>query len=122
MKTNSLGRPHELFESVNQQGVRWAFVIFPSDRWTITRRGKQVARGTSDSASVLEGVKQFMSLTNPVSGATPLDSAVAQRLDQIELGDRSSRSNGDGRVVAPRAASPSQARAPRKPRESRMSC
>ena|SRR5688572_23981482 len=57
--------PQELFESVSHQGIRWAFVIQPSDRWTITRRGKQVARGTSDRASVHEGVQRFMSLTAP---------------------------------------------------------
>jgi len=78
------GAAHALFQSVSQDKTCWLFVILPSDGWTITRNGKQVALGTSERTSVVAGVEKFLSLTRTVVGSdAACDAAVGAQLDRI---------------------------------------
>ena len=78
---------HELFASISDQDVRWAFVILPDDRWEITRNGKRIDFGSSLRTSLDAGVARFLSLANPVAAAAgTCEPVVRQHLDRIRAG------------------------------------
>jgi hypothetical protein len=82
---NGTGR--ELFKAVSENQIRLAFVIFPDDRWAITRDGERVALGTVDRSSLQAGVEQFATLTHPATEASACaacDPVVQSHLDRIE--------------------------------------
>jgi hypothetical protein len=84
METTERGARRELFESVSDDGTRWAFVIQPDHRWAITRNGKSVAAGTADRASIESGVGKFAALTHGVAGTSSRDQVIQERVDLIE--------------------------------------
>ena len=52
-----------LFQSVDDDGTRWLFLVFSGEGWAITRDGKRVEVGAGDQKSVRAGVEQFLTFT-----------------------------------------------------------
>ena len=84
MNARERGAPRELFQSVSDDGTRWAFVIQPDDQWTITRDGKSVAVGTADRPSIKAGVRKFAALTHRIAGRLSRADVVQERLGPAE--------------------------------------
>ena len=104
MKARNRQAGRQLFESVGEDGTRWAFVITSDEGWSITRNGKSVAGGTAARASVQAGVSKFAALVHGVPGTSSRDRLVQRQLDliesQIKAGDAASASgppSEDGR-------------------------
>ena len=76
-----------LFRASTEDGVDWLFAFLPDDRWVIRRRGKEVAVGTGERASIVAGVEKFLSLTRAIGASdAACDAAVGAQLDRIERG------------------------------------
>ena len=89
MRATERGARRELFESIGDDGTRWAFVIQPDDRWAITRNGKSVASGTTERRSIEAGVGKYVGFAHGVAGTPPLDPVVQKHLDRIAGGSKS---------------------------------
>lgn len=84
MTAHENGTSRELFESVSDDGTRWAFVILADDGWAITRNGQRVAAGTANRGSIHAGVEKFATVTRPAAGVSQCDPVVQKHLDRIE--------------------------------------
>ena len=91
MKATERGARRELFESIGDDGTRWAFVIRPDDRWAITRNGESVAFGTTERRSIEAGVGKYVGFAHGVAGKPPVDPVVQKHLDLIDGGSKSHR-------------------------------
>ena len=74
-----------LFQSIGIDGTDWLLVVRSDGGWSITRNGKEVGVGTSERASIVGGVKKFLSLTRANAGSdAACDAAVGTLLNRIE--------------------------------------
>jgi hypothetical protein len=81
MQDNKERSAQALFESTNDDGTYWLFIVLAHDGWAIARNGERVAGGPGTPASIRSGVRKYLSLTGSVTGRDELrcdDSAVAR--------------------------------------------
>jgi hypothetical protein len=76
-----------LFQSIGKDGTNWLFVVGCDGGWAIMRNGKEFDIGTGETASVVGGVKNFLSLTHVIADCdVASDPVLTGLLDRIERG------------------------------------
>jgi hypothetical protein len=74
-----------LFQIIGNDGTNWLFVVGCDGGWAIMRDGKEFEIGTGEPASVICGVKNFLSLTHIIADCNVTsDPVLAGLLDRIE--------------------------------------
>jgi hypothetical protein len=58
-----------LFRSVDKDGTNWLFIVAGDGEWAIVRNGNAVGVGTGTQASLVAGVRKFLSLTRVIAGS-----------------------------------------------------
>jgi hypothetical protein len=57
---------HALFQSIEDDGTTWRFVINADDTWSITRNGRPVDVGPADRTGIDGGVREYLRLAAKV--------------------------------------------------------
>jgi hypothetical protein len=96
-----------LFHAIGPDGTTWLFVVKVDGSWAIMRDGNEFDLGTGEPASVIKGVKNFLSISHIIADFdVASDPVLMGLLDRIDRGrsmatsKQSLRSRNSGSLAA----------------------